>query len=271
MNINTLDNNALAAMTARAPRHITHAIAKASEKTGVDFAYLMQQASVESSFRADVKAKTSSATGLYQFIESTWLDMVKKHGAKHGIDAKTQSKDHLLELRRDPKISAAMAGEYAGENKRFLEKHVTGNKDIGSTELYMAHFMGPSGAAGFLNALQRNPLQTAADLFPKEARANQSIFYDRQSGSPKTLQAIYNHFDQKFSNEQSKPVSLAHLNNAPTEHKPIPNIPQSMSPFDMYSYTMPGKDYVPSEFMIASLYQDLILNPIDLVDLLQDI
>ena len=271
MNVNTLDNNALAALTAQAPRHITHAIAKASKKTGVDFACLMQQASVESSFRADVKAKTSSATGLYQFIESTWLDMIKKHGSKHGIDASAESKENLLELRKDPKISAAMAGEFAGENKRFLERHVKGSKEIGSTELYMAHFMGPSGAAGFLNALQNNPLQTAADLFPKEARANPSIFYDKESGTPKTLQGIYNHFDQKFSHEKSQPVSLASLDSAPEKQ-----IAPSYTPHDIYSlgmmdYNAVSTHYVPSEFTIASLYQDLILNPVDLIDLIKDI
>src|SRR5215468_5907726 len=60
-------------------------IKNASKSTGVDFGYLMAQAAQESSFQADAKASTSSATGLYQFLDSTWLSMMRSHGAKHGF------------------------------------------------------------------------------------------------------------------------------------------------------------------------------------------
>src|SRR5579883_2443343 len=64
---------------------VLQGIRQASRATHIDFAYLMAQASQESGFQADAKAKTSSATGLYQFIDSTWLDMVRLHGAQYGI------------------------------------------------------------------------------------------------------------------------------------------------------------------------------------------
>lgn len=195
---NILDNNTLAAFGARAPSGVTSAIRQASVKTGVDFAYLMEKAAAESSFDPAAKAKTSSASGLYQFIESTWLDMVDRHGAKHGIPANAD-KQSVLEMRHDPKISALMAAEFAKENKNFLEKHVGG--DIGPTEMYFAHFMGAGGAAGFLKALKDNPLSVGADLFPAEARANRSVFYDSKTGQPRNLQEIYAFFDGKFSEE----------------------------------------------------------------------
>ena len=47
------------------------AIARASESTGVDFDYLLAQARLESGLNPDAKARSSSATGLYQFIDST--------------------------------------------------------------------------------------------------------------------------------------------------------------------------------------------------------
>lgn len=209
--LKSIENNALAALSARAPSNVVNAIKTASAKTGVNFTYLMEQAAAESNFKADAKAKTSSATGLFQFIESTWMDMVKKYGDKHGIDT-TQSKQNLLNLRKDPAIASLMAAELAEGNKAHLEQNVGG--DIGSTELYFAHFMGAGGASAFLSQMKKNPLSIAADIFPKEARANRNVFYDSKTGRPKTLQQVYDFFDKKFSGEteiaSNKTNSLAH-------------------------------------------------------------
>lgn len=193
--LKSLQNNALAALTQRAPTGVLNAIKSASAKTGVDFAYLMEKAAAESSFKPDAKAKTSSATGLFQFIESTWMGMVKEHGAKYGIDTSLDKKS-LLELRKDPKLASFMAAEFAKGNQAHLEKTIGG--EIGNTELYFAHFMGASGASAFLSQLEKNPLSTGADLFPAAAKANRNVFYDAQTGAPKTLQAIYDFFDKKF-------------------------------------------------------------------------
>ncbi len=183
----------------QAPQGVLKAIETASAKTGVNFSYMLQQAAVESRFDPEAKAKSSSASGLYQFIESTWLSMVDKYGEKHGIETEGKSKKEILALRNDPEISANMAAEFASENEKFLQDHwAKGKKDIGSTELYLAHFMGAGGAAGFLNARDKNPLQQAALLFPEAAQANKSVFYDTKTGRPKTMDEVYGFFDKKF-------------------------------------------------------------------------
>ena len=64
---------------------VLNGIQQASANTGVDFAYLMAQAAKESGFNPDAKSKASSAAGLYQFVEQTWLSVVRKHGAEHGL------------------------------------------------------------------------------------------------------------------------------------------------------------------------------------------
>ncbi len=204
-----IDNNVLAKIAQKAAPTVVSAIKKASARTGVDFAYLMEKAAAESSLNPAAKARSSSATGLFQFIESTWLRMVKAHGGKYGmekladgIDTSGRVRDpalrkEILALRRDPEKAAALAAEYALENKKHLQRHVGG--DIGATELYLAHFMGAGGASGFLNAMKENPLAAAADLFPKAARANRNIFYDSATGQPRTLAGIYDMFDRKFS------------------------------------------------------------------------
>jgi hypothetical protein len=205
---NSIQNNALARLTSCAPGHVVNCIKKAAAKTGVNFAYLMQQAGVESDFNPAAKAKTSSATGLYQFLDKTWMQMVKKYGDKYGmgdlasqIDAKGRVddkalKNQILALRNDPEKSAALAAEFANENKSFLDKSWGG--DVGSTELYIAHFMGAGGAAAFLKARDDNPLQQAALIFPKAAAANRNVFYDTKTGRAKTMEEVYAFFDKKF-------------------------------------------------------------------------
>jgi hypothetical protein len=211
--LKSLENNALAALTQRAPAAIVNAIQTASAKTGVSFSYLMEKAAAESNFNPTIKARTSSATGLFQFIESTWMDMVKRHGSKYGINT-NQSRQSLLNLRKDPSLASFMAAEFARDNKNHLEQTVGG--DIGNTELYFAHFMGAGGASAFLSQLKKNPLNIAADLFPAAARANRNVFYDSQTGQPRTLQQVYDFFDKKFTD--SPDITVA--SNETMAHKP---------------------------------------------------
>lgn len=66
------------------PNHLTQALTRAGDKNGVDFDYLLQTAMRESSLDPHAKAKTSSAVGLFQFIEGTWLEVLKEEGPKLG-------------------------------------------------------------------------------------------------------------------------------------------------------------------------------------------
>lgn len=187
------------------------AIAAASRKTGIDFNYLLGQAQVESGLRADARAPTSSATGLYQFIEQSWLGVVKNHGADHGLgwaaesirqtpsgryvvsDASTRRA--ILDLRKDPHSAAVMAAEHAADNKAALEQSL--GRPATGTDLYMAHFLGIGGARSFLGAMERSPDRVGATMFPAAARANRNIFY-AADGQPRTLGDIYAQFANKL-------------------------------------------------------------------------
>lgn len=195
--LNTGMNDIIQRFSGQASSGVLNAIQSASASTGVDFSYLVQQAKAESSFNPEAKAKTSSASGLYQFIKSTWLDMVNRHGEKYGINTEGMSKSDILDLRFDPEIASNMAAEFAAENKSYLER--TWGGEVGSTELYFAHFMGAGGAGAFLKAKDANPMRIGADLFPKAANANRNVFYDSETGNPRTLAEIYNFFDKKFA------------------------------------------------------------------------
>ena len=277
----SIENNALSALKHQAGAKISGSIEQASSKTGVDFAYLMQQAGAESSFQTDVKAKTSSATGLFQFIDSTWISMIDRYGEQYGID-KNQPKSDLLELRNDPEISSYMAGELAKENKQTMGRLLSNDIEIGSTELYFAHFMGPSSAAGFLQARNDSPNLNGADLFPKEAQANKAVFFDANQ-RPRSLEEIYQKFDTKFSiqapqtTQDVQKIQTASVSNEVTEsirptyskNNPLSYIQRSNPYLDLLAPTTPLKTSNTSS--ITSIirndygFNSLLQNPADLL------
>lgn len=187
------------------PESVVAALRQASASTGFDFDYLLSTAMRESSLQPQAKSKSSSATGLFQFIDQTWLGLVKRHGEKHGLgdfakaiqnDASgrctvgsAELKSEILALRNDPRVSALMAGEGAKETKEALECSLGRNVSCG--ELYAAHFLGQGGARKLLSLHSQNPAQRADLAFPEAAKANRAVFYHRD-GSAKSIGDIYN-------------------------------------------------------------------------------
>ena len=181
---------------------VRDAIAHAAERTGVDFSYLVAQAKLESSLNPNARAPTSSATGLYQFIDSTWLQTLDRHGASFGMDDAADAihisggrakvghpatREAILAMRYDPQVSALMAGALAQDNAQVLQSVLGREPD--SAELYLAHFLGAGGASNFLSRMAANPDQSAAALMPKAAKANRAIFYER-SGAARSLDGV---------------------------------------------------------------------------------
>lgn len=166
------------------------AIRRASSATGVDFDFLMKTARRESAMNPLAKARTSSAAGLFQFIEQTWLATVKQHGRKHGYGqyadlisrgsdgrwrVEGSARNVVLDLRFDAQAASTMAAELASSNAAYLRGRT--GKEPGAGDLYAAHFLGPAGAAGLMEAMATRPGASAASLFPDAARANRPIFY----------------------------------------------------------------------------------------------
>jgi len=187
------------------------AIGQAAQKTGVSFSYLMAQAKSESGLDPNAKASTSSASGLYQFLDQSWLAIVKKHGTEHGmgwaadaISARSgggftvdpSMRQAVMGLREQAGPAALMAGAYASDNAAGLTQAL--GRAANSTDLYFAHFLGLGGATRFLQAASNAPGASAASLFPREASANRSIFYDK-SGSARSLSDVYQLMGQKLA------------------------------------------------------------------------
>ena len=101
---------------------------------------------VDSGGNASAKNPLSSATGLGQFIESTWLRMMKQYRPDL---ASSMSRDALLALRNDPTISKEMVTALAREGESYLRAR---GHDITAGRLYLCHFLGAEGANMVLNA-----------------------------------------------------------------------------------------------------------------------
>jgi hypothetical protein len=196
-----IDPNILSQMTDQLSRGVTHArqagtgvmgaLQRAADSTGVDFNYLVKTAKRESALNPHAKAPTSSAAGLFQFIEQTWLGVVKNHGARHGYGAYADqisrgrdgryhvnnpaARKEVLGLRYDANASAVMGAELTAGHAAYLKGRI--GRDPTQGELYAAHFLGPDGAADLIGASRNRPNAIAANLFPSAARANRSIFY----------------------------------------------------------------------------------------------
>ncbi|WP_096485660.1 transglycosylase SLT domain-containing protein [Methylorubrum populi] len=182
------------------PRPLVETILKASEVTGVDPVYMMALADKESSFDTSVKSSASSAQGLFQFVTGTWLEMIRQYGAKHGLageaaavkghgagitiaDAATRKR--VLDLRNDPYLSGLMAGELIKRDRSRIEARI--GRELKTTELYLAHFLGTASAGKFLSLSADDPDKVAKIAFGRAARANRAIFTAKDGGKRRSL------------------------------------------------------------------------------------
>ena len=190
---------------------IAGSIRQAASTTGASFEYLLATAKMESNFNPKAAATTSSARGLFQFIDQTWLGTVKEAGAHLGYgkyaDAITKNpsgsysvsdpdaRAAIMKLRDDPEAASSMAAVLTQSNSFKLTGKI-GRRPT-DAELYMAHFMGVGGAGKLIQNAEDNPNASAAQMFPNAAAANQSIFYDR-SGQARSVSQVYSVLNTRY-------------------------------------------------------------------------
>jgi hypothetical protein len=211
---------------------VTGAIKQASNFTGVSLEYMLTTAKMESDFNPTAGASTSSAHGLYQFIDQTWLGTVKEAGAQLGYGSyadaitKTSSGSYtvtdptmrhsILKLRDDPKAASSMAAVLTQSNS-FKLTGLLGRRPSDS-ELYMAHFMGVGGAAKLIANAEDNPQAVGARLFPNAAAANRSIFYAKD-GRALSVSEVYSVLDARYAgaaNSRSTRSAMAMYGDRPS-------------------------------------------------------
>jgi hypothetical protein len=222
MSVDASNATAVGALDARA--RVTGAIKQASNTTGASFEYLLATAKMESDFNPTAGASTSSARGLYQFIDQTWLATVKEAGGDLGYGqyadaiSKTPSGDYvvsdpatrraIMKMRDDPAIASAIAGALTQSNSFQLTGQI--GRRPSDSELYMAHFMGVGGAAKLINAAEDDPQATAARVFPNAAAANRAIFYDR-TGRARSVGEVYAVLRARYAGAANSPATQTAL------------------------------------------------------------
>ena len=204
------DRGDAVAWTLTASREVVAAIEGAAIATGADFDFLLRTAALESSFDTELEAKTSTATGLYQFIERTWLLMMRAYGERVGLDtlatavtfgekgecdvADAQLRDEILALRNDVELAAFMAAILARQNASDMARAL--GRAPESAELYIGHVMGATGGAKLIKLADSKPKQRADKAFRRAARANRSIFYDGRK--PRSLDEVRDAITAKY-------------------------------------------------------------------------
>lgn len=240
---------------------VTGAIKQASSSTGTSFQFLLATAKMESDFNPSAGASTSSARGLYQFIDQTWLATVKEAGADLGYGqyanaiTKTRSGNYtvddpsarqaIMKLRDDPAASSVMAAALTQSNSFQLTGQIGRRPTDG--ELYMAHFMGAGGAARLISAAEDSPKSSAAAMFPNAAVANRSIFYDRE-GHARSVSEVYAELNARYAgavNSQATQTAIAVYGNGAPSTSVANAAPTSAPSVDSATYLSTFPDVRP--------------------------
>lgn len=205
-----------------ATEEVKQALLSASKVSDTDYTLLYSVAGVESAFKANAKASTSSATGMFQFTTSTWNYLTK---------TLYPYLNYTLSDRLDPFKAAKVAGLYLNSIKESLSRRL--GRIPSHAEIYLGYFLGPSGAGRFLEAMKKNPNGIGAWLFPDAASANPGVFY--KSGRALSLREILLGKEDKLAGyaARSAPASTAMASSSAPRGTSSASTPQVASASDM--------------------------------------
>lgn len=211
-----LDNNNFEEELATPKQKLQKQIIDAGVGNGIDVEYLLLLAAIESSLNPDAKASKGSASGVFQFVEQTWLEAIREYGPKYGLEKEATlikkgvegnphflyvidkaEKKRILDMRYNPKIATHMVVEFTLKNKSFLEDNL--GIEASNVNLYMVHFLGRRSATKFFKVLDDNPHWNPVDYFSSASiKHNKSIFYFRDGDTPRSFGQIHKKFEKKL-------------------------------------------------------------------------
>ena len=208
-------------------------IAKAASTVGVDPTYLTNVMMAESGGK-NIKATTSSASGLFQFTDGTWSGLVKQYGQEYGLTPDGRS---------DPNQQATAAALLTKDNADSLRQ--TLGREPSSGDLYMAHFLGSAGSAQFLAGLSQDPNAPAIRYAsPAAVKANESIFINKDTKQPRSAQEVYDLMTAKVSGSGATQAVVAQ----PGQQAQVTSQPgltaeeETVAPKRPWETTIPGEE-----------------------------
>jgi len=259
---------------------ILGALQRASQATGADFNYLLDTAMRESSLKPSAQASTSSAAGLFQFVDQTWLGMIKTYGAKYGLSADAAKisqtanghyrvsnpadRSAILALRKDPNVASLMEGELAQASRATLQQSL--GRDVCGGELYAAHFLGPDAACRLIRMSDSSPNASAAHLFPAAAEANRSVFF-HSDGTSRTVREVYDW----ATRQSSAPLAPSAPPPAGVVEGGVTSVPDESSLLASLSSWQPRHGFFSSDTSDGSVPTPAFLMTPDVMDVLSSV
>ncbi len=206
---------------------VAAALAAATRSTGADPVLLRAIAWQESRFSHRAGNRQSTARGLMQFTEATWLEVVRDFGPRHGMarEAALLSTNPrtgaittrhprdlraILARRFDPRLSAIMAAERLAAEQAGLQAML--GRPAGPAELYVTHLLGPAGARRFLAELNRAPARPALEAVGSDSiAANRGVFFERGTGRMLSLAEVHAGVGRLLAEQGAspRPITLA--------------------------------------------------------------
>jgi hypothetical protein len=173
---------------------VDEAIKIAAQLTGVNEDLLRRIVHIESSGRPNAKSSTSSATGLFQFIDSTWKNMLKKYKGVYGIPENASPEN--------PLYNAILGAQYAKDNLAYLRNKVGEFPIPEDTAIYLAHHYGPAGAVNILKFLKEN------ESTPMKSIVSQQVYNaNRKELAEKTVGEYIDYLNAKLGIKEEQVLS----------------------------------------------------------------
>jgi len=188
------------------PPAVMNAIQAAAHDSGVDADLLAAVAWRESRFDPKARNRSSSAKGLLQFTNATWLQMIRDYGSEYNeagyanairkskAGALVVSGSHvrtaILKLRSDPVLSAKLAAENMRRERVALQDSV--GRGVVPADLYLLHVLGPTGTIRFLNAVSQRPSEPSTKVIDWKVLRNAGLLArdDRAMTTSDTYAAV---------------------------------------------------------------------------------
>ncbi len=214
---------------------VVKSLYRASIKTGVNFELLLLKASMESDMGRFDAAEHSTARGVFQYIEPTWLILMNRYGGQIGYPGYARAirisrregfpyfkeedkplRDEILALRHDDNTAALIKAYQIIEETNVIAEYKRG-KEVTATDHYIAHMLGLKLAKGFYALKNRNMRKPVAYLKNPQIREavmlNKRFFY--KDNRPLSAAQSYVQFEKSVQRELVKIENVARYNGNP--------------------------------------------------------